>query len=38
MIIKTSIPGLADSLVIPLQNKVDELNKEIINLNKAHEE
>lgn len=33
MIIKTSIPGLADSLVIPLQNKVDELNKEIDNLN-----
>ena len=33
MIIKTSIPGLADSLVIPLQNKVNELNKEIDNLN-----
>lgn len=33
MIIKTSIPGLADSLVIPLQNKVNELNKEIVDLN-----
>lgn len=38
MIIKTSIPGLADSLVIPLQNKVNELNKEIIDINKTHEQ
>lgn len=38
MIIKTSIPGLADSLVIPLQNKVNELNKEIIDINQAHEQ
>lgn len=38
MIIKTSIPGLADSLVIPLQNKVNDLTNEIIDINKAHEQ
>lgn len=38
MIIKTSIPGLADSLVIPLQNKVNDLTNEIIDINQAHEQ
>lgn len=38
MIIKTSIPGLADSLVIPLQNKVNDLTNEIIDINQAHKQ
>lgn len=33
MIIKTSIPGLADSLVISLESKINVLNKEIVDLN-----
>ena len=33
MIIKQTVPGLADSLVIPLENEIRELNKEIVDLN-----
>ena len=38
MIIKQTVPGLADSLVIPLENKVNELNTEIVDLNKEYQE
>lgn len=38
MIIKQTIPDLADSLVIPLENTIQKLNKEIVDLNKEYQE
>ena len=37
MIIKQTVPGLADSLVIPLENEIRELNKEIDTLHTTYQ-